>query len=269
VSAIRPVGRLLRQLQRMDIRLTLPSKQGAGKRRGWYEGVTAGAILNALEGMLKSVNVAEKNAERMLLIDTCGDGAGVAVSLGEAIVAAESLPTSGGSAEIVAGVQRALQQAGWSLSDLRAIGVVSGPGSFTGVRVGMAAAKGFSEASQIRMVTVSRLQVLREAGPDAQVVALDAGRSECYVSDTLGQEWLGTTEAIQSSVGGGEVVVAEARVAARLSAAGIRVRTRTLSVQDALLPLLYMVREGNRSMTLADANYVRRESDIYAAGKRA
>jgi tRNA threonylcarbamoyladenosine biosynthesis protein TsaB len=215
------------------------------------------------------VNIAAESAERMLLIDTCGEGAGVAVSLGEVALAAEDLPAGGGSADIVEAVQKVLRQVGWSLDEISTIGVVSGPGSFTGVRVGMAAAKGFSEAAQVRMVMVSRLQVLWEAvQPSSGLVALDAGRGECYVRGASGHEWLGTTEEIQEAIGGCEVVTAEERVEARLAAAGIQVRMRTLSVEDALLPLLRLAREGNEAMTLGDANYVRRESDIYKPAGR-
>jgi tRNA threonylcarbamoyladenosine biosynthesis protein TsaB len=243
-------------------------KTGCGQAVGMVRRCYGRRCPNGRRRYAESVKDAVENLERMLLIDTCGEGAGVAASVGEAVVAVENLPTGSGSAEIVEAVQRALSRAGWSLGDLLAIGVVSGPGSFTGVRVGMAAAKGFSEAMQVRMVTVSRLQVLWDAaGPGVDVTALDAGRGECYLCDVQGREWLGTTEEIQAAVGGAEVLVAEDRVATRLAAAGMRVRTKALSVEDALLPLLGLAREGRGTMTLSDANYVRRESDIYKIGK--
>jgi tRNA threonylcarbamoyladenosine biosynthesis protein TsaB len=246
--------------------VTLSAKHGASKRLRWYEGVTRATVPITAEGMLKSVNDTSNSAERMLLIDTCGEGAGVAVSVGETLVAVENLPASGGSAEIVEAVRRVLLRAGLSLAELSAIGVVSGPGSFTGVRVSMAAAKGFSEAAGVKMVTVSRLQVLREAaGPDTVLVALDAGRGEYYIADALGREWLGTTEDIQDAANDREVVVAEDRLASRLTDASVRVRTRALSVEDALPPLLRRIREQNETMTLSDANYGRHESDIYKA----
>jgi tRNA threonylcarbamoyladenosine biosynthesis protein TsaB len=216
--------------------------------------------------MLKSVNDAMKSLEgtplRMLVMDTCGDCAGVAVSVNGAVVAAEELPRGGGSAEIVEAVHRVLARAGCSLQELQAIGVVSGPGSFTGVRVGMAAAKGLSEAMQVGMVAVSRLAVLWKAGAAEGFVALDAGRGECYVRDATGREWLATVEEIREAAAGSDVVVAEERVSARLAAAGVATRLRGLSVEDAIAPLARIAGEGG-AMTLEDANYVRLESGIY------
>ncbi len=220
----------------------------------------------APEGMLESVKDAMKSLEgtplRMLVMDTCGDCAGVAVSVNGAVVAAEELPRGGGSAEIVEAVHRVLARAGCSLQELQAIGVVSGPGSFTGVRVGMAAAKGLSEAMQVGMVAVSRLAVLWEAGAAEGFVALDAGRGECYVRDAAGREWLATVEEIREAAAGSDVVVAEERVSARLAAAGVATRLRGLSVEDAIAPLARIAGEGG-AMTLEDANYVRLESGIY------
>ncbi len=66
------------------------------------------------------------------------------------------------------------------LPKLSAIIVVNGPGSFTGVRVGLAAVKGLAESAQIPVVAVSRLEVLaHKAGiPSA---ALDAHRNEIFL----------------------------------------------------------------------------------------
>lgn len=214
------------------------------------------------DGMLESVNDAMKKEVRMLVMDTCGECAGVAVSADGLVMASEELSRGGGSAEIVEAVQRVLSRAGCSLQEMTAIGVVSGPGSFTGVRVGMAAGKGLSEAAQVRMLTVSRLAILWEAAAAEGFVALDAGRGECYLRDADGREWLATTEELRAVAGGREVVVAEERVAERLREAGVAVRVRGLSVGDAVAPLLRMAADGD-SMTLGDANYVRRESDIY------
>ncbi len=67
-----------------------------------------------------------------------------------------------------------------ALKDLGGIVAVNGPGSFTGVRVGLSAVKGFAEASQIGVVPISRLQVLsRKSGVPA--CALDAHRGEVFL----------------------------------------------------------------------------------------
>jgi tRNA threonylcarbamoyladenosine biosynthesis protein TsaB len=228
----------------------------------------AGVILRNVSNVCGKTEVGED--VRLLLIDTCGDGAGVAVSLGERVVASESLPHGGGSAEIIGAIQRVVANAGCALAELNGVGVVSGPGSFTGVRVGMAAAKGLAEAAELRMITVSRMRVLAETAAlvDGYVV-LDAGRGEFYATEMkdghAGPEQLVDLAFLQVEARGREVVVAEERVMARLSesAPEILLRLQPLRVSDALEPVLQMYCSKAQEMSLADATYVRRESDIY------
>ncbi len=76
---------------------------------------------------------------------------------------------------------------------LRAIVVVRGPGSFTGMRIGLSAAKALSEATGTPLMAVSRLAVLaRRSG--AQAVALDAGRGRVYLRLATGEERLTSVE---------------------------------------------------------------------------
>jgi tRNA threonylcarbamoyladenosine biosynthesis protein TsaB len=91
-------------------------------------------------------------------------------------------------------VAELLQQADTQLGLLHAMVVVTGPGSFTGVRVGLAAVKGLAEGRQIPVIAASRLEVLAAmagapsdrssslgwvAGTSA--AALDAHRQEIYL----------------------------------------------------------------------------------------
>jgi tRNA threonylcarbamoyladenosine biosynthesis protein TsaB len=197
---------------------------------------------------------------RLLLIDTCGETAGVAVCAGGGVVAAEDLSRVGASAEIVGAVRRLLAEVGWRLGELDAVGVVSGPGSFTGMRTGLAAAKGLCEAAGVRLAAVSRLEVLAEAaGVSEGLVALDAGRGEVYVREVAsGREWVGGDAEV---VGRGTVVVAEERVAERLT--GCQVVIRALHVGDALGAVLRRVAEGGDDVASVDANYVRGGREIY------
>jgi tRNA threonylcarbamoyladenosine biosynthesis protein TsaB len=211
--------------------------------------------------------VSDSALERVLLIDTCGETAGVAVCVGRAVVASEDLSRGGASAEIVAVVRRLLARVGWRLGELDGVGVVSGPGSFTGMRTGMAAAKGLCEAAGVRLVGVSRLAVLADAaGASDGLVALDAGRGQVYARDVAsGREWLcGDAElvALVSKENVGRLVVAEERVAERL-AAGAPV-VRSLRVGDALGVVLRAIAEDAVIPDdLVDANYVRGEQEIY------
>jgi tRNA threonylcarbamoyladenosine biosynthesis protein TsaB len=73
-----------------------------------------------------------------------------------------------------------LERGGVTLRQLGGIVAVNGPGSFTGVRVGLSAVKGLAEGAQIPVVAVSRLEVLaRMAG--VTTAALDAHRHEVYL----------------------------------------------------------------------------------------
>ncbi|MDM9647183.1 tRNA (adenosine(37)-N6)-threonylcarbamoyltransferase complex dimerization subunit type 1 TsaB [Rhizobium sp. S163] len=92
-----------------------------------------------------------------------------------------------GHAEHLMGiVDRALDQAGVQLSDVERIAVTIGPGSFTGIRVGVAAARGFALSLGVPAVGITTLAVMaeaeRERSPDRQVLAaMDAKRNEIYL----------------------------------------------------------------------------------------
>ncbi|MGA7244609.1 MAG: tRNA (adenosine(37)-N6)-threonylcarbamoyltransferase complex dimerization subunit type 1 TsaB [Terracidiphilus sp.] len=84
------------------------------------------------------------------------------------------------SATLVAAVSDLLTEKGVKLANLGAIVVVNGPGSFTGVRVGLSAVKGLAEPGQIPVVAVSRLAVLA-AKTRVDSAALDAHRHEVFL----------------------------------------------------------------------------------------
>ncbi len=65
-------------------------------------------------------------------------------------------------------------------SDLTAIGVVTGPGSFTGIRLGMAYAKGLGLGLNIPVVGISAFDLYLAQYPDA-FVAIDSGRPDLFV----------------------------------------------------------------------------------------
>jgi len=125
-----------------------------------------------------------QSASLLLAIDTCGpsgsvalgrlSGAGVEI-LGQAELAGRSY-----SATLVTAIGDLLARAGASLDRLRAIVAVNGPGSFTGVRVGLSAVKGLAEGREIGVVPVSRLEVLA-AKSQVPSAALDAHRGEIYL----------------------------------------------------------------------------------------
>jgi tRNA threonylcarbamoyladenosine biosynthesis protein TsaB len=84
------------------------------------------------------------------------------------------------AAAILDGADRLLRNAGAEPSDLARIAVGTGPGSFTGVRIGLAAARGLAFALSIPVAGVSTLEALAAGAPGALPV-IDAKRREVFV----------------------------------------------------------------------------------------
>lgn len=89
-------------------------------------------------------------------------------------------------------VEESLAQAGKSMSDLQAVAVSQGPGSYTGLRIGVSAAKGFCFALNIPLLAISTLQILAAKAKVVKgkiIPMLDARRMEVYtaVFDEKGQ----------------------------------------------------------------------------------
>lgn len=135
--------------------------------------------------MGKDIDNRAKTGGMLLLgIDTCGPSGTVALGqlsgVNLEILGETRLEGRTYSATLVAAVGELLKAHGLALGDLAGIVGVSGPGSFTGVRVGLSAVKGLAEGAALPVVAVSRLQVLAEkaACPNA---ALDAHRHELFL----------------------------------------------------------------------------------------
>lgn len=77
--------------------------------------------------------------------------------------------------------EKFLAECGAQWSDLTAIGVVVGPGSFTGIRLGIAYAKGLALGLNIPVVPVNAFEIYLRATPDA-FVAIDSGRGDFFVA---------------------------------------------------------------------------------------
>jgi tRNA threonylcarbamoyladenosine biosynthesis protein TsaB len=122
----------------------------------------------------------------LLVTDTSGRNGTVALvrAAEPELLVMEVVPLAGGmfSAQLVPQIAALLQKHGLSKTDIRAFIVVAGPGSFTGLRVGLAAIKALAEILQKPIVAVSLLEVVAAASlSQGKVVAvLDAGRSEVY-----------------------------------------------------------------------------------------
>jgi tRNA threonylcarbamoyladenosine biosynthesis protein TsaB len=213
---------------------------------------------------------------RLLLIDTCGSEGSVALAEGEPgprIVASDVLPGRSASEKLIPVIRQMMEIEGWKLRDLAAIGVVHGPGSFTGVRVGLSAAKGLSEAGGVPLIAISRLAVLAAAAeePDGDVCAVvDAGRGEFYcgvyadrrrIRETL----LNAQEIAVAADGAVALVACEQRVANALGALGPRLVNEP-KAGDALWLVAERTAKGEFDDVAAiDANYLRRtDLEIFA-----
>jgi tRNA threonylcarbamoyladenosine biosynthesis protein TsaB len=225
-----------------------------------------------------SGNVADDFAGQgrfVLGVDTCGPSGSVALGLlnGQALEVVEQIELEGRSysATLVAAVSDLLIRSGVELKRMHAIVAVNGPGSFTGVRVGLSAVKGLAEATLIPVVAVSRLEVLAwKAQGDSS--ALDAHRHEIYLrlggKDVAARELLvGAQEMRALNLEGARIAVCEDAAAGLLGGAEL-VRTEAPTAADALRLCARRVEQGDFvDLALLDGHYLRRsDAEIFAAG---
>ena len=128
----------------------------------------------------------------MLGVDTCGPSGSVALARIGPGSERDPWADRTGGAQLFGHAGGGGCATCWSIRlaqrDLGAIVVVNGPGSFTGVRVGLSAVKGLAEPAGIPVVAVSRLEVL---APKAGVrsAALDAHRHEVFLRAGIAVRW--------------------------------------------------------------------------------
>ncbi|MGE5564545.1 MAG: tRNA (adenosine(37)-N6)-threonylcarbamoyltransferase complex dimerization subunit type 1 TsaB [Parcubacteria group bacterium] len=119
---------------------------------------------------------------RILAVDTCLPACSAAVIDGNAILAAASEPMVKGHQERLATMVREVtQHAGVGFADLDRIAVTVGPGSFTGLRVGVAFAKGLASALGVPCVGVGTLEALAAEEPGVAAAVVDAKRGQVYL----------------------------------------------------------------------------------------
>ena len=211
---------------------------------------------------------------KILLIDTCGETGSVALAedgvKGVAIASAQ-LPGRTASERLVASVRHLAIDSGIALGELGAIAVVHGPGSFTGVRVGVSAAKGLAEALGIPVVAISRLEVLAHSAHTGgvRVTALfDAGRGEFYCGTYEGERLI--REALLARAEAVEAARGSRLVVCRREAAAFAEMQPTIvddPLASAALPIaLRRIAAGQfDDVATLDANYLRRtDAEIFA-----
>ena len=141
----------------------------------------------------------------ILGIETSTKICSVAISDGQKLLALKEEGGEYSHAEKLNGfIEEVVQQAGITLKDIDVLAVSKGPGSYTGLRIGVSTAKGLCYALDKPLIAVDTLQamalkmVAEDSTADLFVPMLDARRMEVYVSiyDTSNQ----STEAIEAKI---------------------------------------------------------------------
>ncbi len=118
----------------------------------------------------------------ILSIDTTSEFGSIALTDAAGTVDEIPLHSPEGFGHIVFGhLERLLRDRGLKVSEIDCFAATSGPGSFTGVRIGLSAVKGLAEATGRPVVAVSNLQALAFFGTaPLRATVLDARRGEIY-----------------------------------------------------------------------------------------
>ena len=129
----------------------------------------------------------------ILAIETTGAFASAAVTDGSRILAhIQGSDRFSHLQNLMPQVQQVIEESGLSIGDIDAIAVSVGPGSFTGIRIGVSSARGLAQILKVPCIPVSSLQALamREAANRGTLICpmLDARRSQVYAGGYLIEE---------------------------------------------------------------------------------
>ena len=209
----------------------------------------------------------------LLSVDTSGKQGSIALAQcgpdAECAIIAV-VPLAGGtfSAQLIPQIADLLAENGFTKQNIGAFAVVSGPGSFTGLRVGLTAIKALAEVLRRPIAAISLLQAVAYAsGKKGRVLAaLDAGRNEIYAgqyqleaSVEMLSERLQTQDEFLSSASGSVIVTPDASIVqlARSSNLGVEQIERPRS--DVVARLGYRKIRAGEIVSPEDleANYIR------------
>jgi tRNA threonylcarbamoyladenosine biosynthesis protein TsaB len=119
---------------------------------------------------------------KTLAVDTTADSGSIALADENGVCDEVVVHAPQGFSRVLFGeIERLLERQKVGLVDIELFAGASGPGSFTGVRVGLSAMKGFAEVMGKPVVAVSNLEALAEFGSsNARATIIDARRGEIY-----------------------------------------------------------------------------------------
>jgi tRNA threonylcarbamoyladenosine biosynthesis protein TsaB len=214
----------------------------------------------------------------LLAIDTSGKQGSIALArAGEPTAEGdfemiEIAPLVGGtfSAQLVPQISELLARNGFMKTAIGAFAVASGPGSFTGLRIGLAAVKALAEVLEKPIAAVSLLEVCAvTSGAQGKIMAaLDAGRGDVYVGEyeipetpaQAPREQILTRSEFLAHAQGWTVVTPDTVLAEAASAAGLSVSTLPPISADAVARLGWRKIQSGEVVTpeQLEANYIRR-----------
>jgi tRNA threonylcarbamoyl adenosine modification protein YeaZ len=202
----------------------------------------------------------------LLAIDTSG-GTAVAVLVDGVVVSEVYDPDTMQHAEQIGlQVQKVLKAAGKDSRQVSAVAVGLGPGPFTGLRVGIAAAKMFAEGVGAAIFGVGSLDAIAFAKDlsEPTLVLTDARRSEVFFGLYQGKTRSGAPKAVL-----GPGVRKQADLEAELQSSGQSYEIASGSISAAAVGLLALAQlsEGTAN-SLIDANYLRAPDAVPAKGKK-
>ena len=189
---------------------------------------------------------------QVLALDTTGETGSLALAIDDRILEQIELHSADGFAHVIfVEIERLLARHQLTVRDIDCFASASGPGSFTGVRVGLTAAKGLAEATGKKVIAISNLQALAWHGTrPLRAPVIDARRGEIY-----GAVYNAELECVQE-----EIVTTYENWRASLPAADIQIITDRplLAGAIALIAARQFAAGLGKDPAEIDANYVRR-----------
>jgi tRNA threonylcarbamoyladenosine biosynthesis protein TsaB len=221
----------------------------------------------------------------LLAIDTSGKQGSIAIARcgpDDACEVVEVSALAGGtfSAELVPQIATLLDKHRFSKADIGALAVVSGPGSFTGLRIGLAVIKALADALGKPIAAVSLLEALAsQSQSQGRVVsALDAGRNEVFLGEyqvgktgtRLIRELLLTRDEWFASASEELIVAAEHAIVEAVRVKGLRVVEVERPRSDVIAQLGWkkIVSGETVAPEALEANYIgRSEAELFVKGR--
>ncbi|MFZ0914572.1 MAG: tRNA (adenosine(37)-N6)-threonylcarbamoyltransferase complex dimerization subunit type 1 TsaB [Candidatus Korobacteraceae bacterium] len=221
-------------------------------------------------------------------VDTSGRKGSIALCRGDGdsfeVLQLTSLEGGTYSAQLLPRIAEALQQNNLNKTDVDGFVVVSGPGSFTGLRVGLSTVKGLCEVLRKPLATVSMLEAMvltHGSAGESAVALLDAGRGEIYVGEyrlnsggtTLAREYIAKLDefAAQPPAGSGDLLTVDEKVAEALQAAkrNVILVAPVNAGEIGRIGLHKLLAGETADPATIDVNYIRRsDAEIFSAAKK-